>query len=313
METRANHILVGAFVMLMLAGIVVFIVWAAKIGPQREYDYYTIYFEHAVTGLSRTGEVRFNGIYVGSVRDIKLDPKKPGQVKVNIQVLAGTPINTHSVASLEVPAFTGVSYVQILEDDDEDKEGISELLPIIEGENYPVIPSQITGLQGLVLTAPELLERGIALLDQANKLFGDENIALVHNILADVEDVTDTIAAQKEDLRRAIILVRSTIERIDRVAETAETIAKDDMPLLIEDIRLAAGNFRKLSENLDATISENRDAVAAFTATALPEISQFVTEARRLAASLTRIAERIESDPAEFIFPPNKPQIEAPE
>ena len=134
METKAHHIIVGAFVLLMAAGAVIFLVWAAKIGPDREYDRYTIYFDTAVTGLSRNGDVRYNGIFVGSVESISLPADRPGQVRVDIRVLSGTPITNYSVATLSVLGLTGVSYVLITERDASEVPGQRQLLIAIGDE-----------------------------------------------------------------------------------------------------------------------------------------------------------------------------------
>ena len=311
METKAHHVIVGAFVLLMALGAVVFLIWAAKIGPDKEYDYYTIYFETAVTGLSRSGDVRYNGIFVGSVDSIRLSPDKPGQVRVDIKVNTGTPITTHSIATLSVAGLTGVSYVLISERDPDEVTGPRMMLATREGEDYPIIPARVTGLQGLFLTAPELLEEGIKLLAQGNKLFSDDNISLVHNILEDVETVTGGVADRTDDIQRAITALRSSMERIDKIAASAEGIAEEDLPTLMANLSEAAQNFRELSANLDAMVGENREAVSAFTSTALPEVSQMATEARRLISTLSRIAEQLEESPLDFVFPPQVPEIEA--
>ncbi|MFM7066341.1 MAG: hypothetical protein ACKO0U_05880, partial [Gammaproteobacteria bacterium] len=86
----------------------------------------------------------------------------------------------------------------------------------------------------------------------------------------------------------------------------------NDLPAALADFRKTAKNFEQLSQNLDAMVSENRPAVSNFASTALPELSQFAVEARRAAATLNRVLEKLDQGPADFIFPPKQPQIEAP-
>ena len=187
METRAHYIIVGAFVLLMAAGLVVFLVWAAKVGPDREYDYYTVNFDTAITGLARSANVRFNGILVGSVYDIDLHPDDPGNIRVDVRVYKGTPVTTHSVASVETLGLTGGTFLQISELD-EDEVGVPRgPLTTPRGEDYPVIPTRVTGLSGIMLTAPELLAQGIELLSRGNRILSDENIEAINGIIADVE------------------------------------------------------------------------------------------------------------------------------
>jgi phospholipid/cholesterol/gamma-HCH transport system substrate-binding protein len=310
METRAHHVLIGSFVLIMFVALIAFFIWAVKANIDQDYAYYNIYFDTPVTGLSRSGEVRFSGLLVGEVRDIAVDPRRASRVKVTIRVFANTPVTTDTVATLEVMGFTGVSFVQLINDDQDEKPGRKLTTP--PGEEYPVIPSRVTGLQGVFRTAPEVLASAIRVLDQANKLISDENIAKVSAILAHAETVSGAAAEGAPDLRDTIAQAREAMERINRVAENVETMSANDLPAALADVRKAARNFEQVSDNLNQMIAENRGAVSNFTSTALPEIGQFATEARRAAATLNRVLERIEQGPADFLFPPKSPQIEAP-
>jgi phospholipid/cholesterol/gamma-HCH transport system substrate-binding protein len=313
METKAHYVIVGSFVLLMAAGVVAFLIWAAKVGPQREYDYYTVNFDTSITGLSRSSAVRFNGIQVGSIYDIELDQDSPGVVRVDIQVFVGTPVTTHSVASVESMGLTGGSFLQISELAASEVSTPRLALRVLPGEEYPIIPSKVTGLSGLMLSAPELVQEGIELLSRGNRIFSDENIDLVHAILADAKVVTGGIAEKTADMQQAIVSLRSAMERVDRIAANIEGLTEDELAQLMTDFAAVAQNVRQLSNSLDAMVNENRVAITTFTSTALPEISQMATEARRLVSALSRIAEKLDESPVDFIFPPGKPMIEAPE
>lgn len=296
---------------MMLAGLVSMMIWVAKVDIDREYDFYTIYFEGPVTGLSRSGDVRFNGIYVGTVQGIQLDEKDPSRVKVTIRVFMGTPITKRSVATLEVLGLTGVSFVQISSDvpQSEAEEGAPS---IPKGEDYPVIASRVGGIQSLVTTAPELLNRGIMLLGRLSQIVRDENIVRVDNILTNIETVTGGVAAETAELQQAIRHLNSALARVDDISGSVGEMVDTDVRDLITDLREAASRFNSLSANLDSTVSENRTAITTFTSTALPEFAQFAADARRVAASLARIAERIEEDPAGFLFSDKAPEVQAP-
>jgi phospholipid/cholesterol/gamma-HCH transport system substrate-binding protein len=313
METRARYVIVGAFVLLMAAGVVGFLVWAAKIGPDREYDFYTINFETAITGLSSSGSVRFNGIYVGSVYDIELDTEDPGRVRVDIRVYRGTPVTTHSIASLDSMGLTGGTFIQISELSEIEVSVPRGPIQITGDEDYPIIPSKVAGLSGIMLSAPELLAQGIELLARGNRVLSDENIQTIGNILADVETLTDGVAGKTEDIQIAISSFRSTMERFDRIAGSVEEMTDTELAQLMADFAQVAQNVKQLTESLDALVNENRTAITTFTSTALPELSQLATDARRLVSALSRIAEKLDENPADFIFPPKVPEIEAAE
>ena len=85
METKANYILIGAFT---LIGILIgfgFVLWLAKVEVDRQYAYYDILFDN-VSGLSEAGDVRYNGLPVGQVVELRLAPQDPSKVLVRIEV-----------------------------------------------------------------------------------------------------------------------------------------------------------------------------------------------------------------------------------
>ena len=66
METRANHVVVGAVTLLLLALLAASVVWIARLneGRQNEYD---IFFKQSVDGLARGSEVAYAGVAVGQI------------------------------------------------------------------------------------------------------------------------------------------------------------------------------------------------------------------------------------------------------
>src|SRR5258708_12371859 len=112
METRANYVAVGAFVLLVLAGAVVTLLWLARGEFNRESTFYDIYFAGSVTGLAQGSVVRYNGIQVGRVVEIRIDPQNLSQVRATIEVDPTTPLtNSAAVPSLPIQAPTATTFV----------------------------------------------------------------------------------------------------------------------------------------------------------------------------------------------------------
>src|SRR5690242_4310754 len=109
METRANHVWVGAITLALLAALALFFVWLAGInkGEQDEYD---IFFKQSVAGLAKGSEVSFAGVPSGQVSLIELWKKDPGFVRVRIKVDEDTPILVGTTATIQ-GSFTGVSTI----------------------------------------------------------------------------------------------------------------------------------------------------------------------------------------------------------
>jgi phospholipid/cholesterol/gamma-HCH transport system substrate-binding protein len=101
METRASYLLVGGFTLVLMACLFAFIVWLAKSSfEEANSSRYHIYFTGSVAGLQEGSPVRYRGIALGTVRDIRIDPKNIARVQVTIEVAANTPIKEDAVAYL---------------------------------------------------------------------------------------------------------------------------------------------------------------------------------------------------------------------
>jgi phospholipid/cholesterol/gamma-HCH transport system substrate-binding protein len=101
METRANHVWVGAVTLLLLAGLAAAIVWIGRFG-QNDQRHFDILFSQAVDGLSKGSSVNFSGVPVGQVEKVELWPKDPNFVRVRIKVENQTPILVGTTASIQL-------------------------------------------------------------------------------------------------------------------------------------------------------------------------------------------------------------------
>ena len=61
METKANYVAVGAFVLVCAIGLVVSLLWLAGAQYAQEYDYYQAIFKGSVSGLGKGTTTRYNG------------------------------------------------------------------------------------------------------------------------------------------------------------------------------------------------------------------------------------------------------------
>ena len=113
MEPRANFVLIGAVTVILGVAVLLFVLWLGKASVDREYDHYQVIFEEAVTGLSKGSNVQFNGIQVGEVVGLKLDPDNLERVVARIRVGGDTPIRSDTRAQLGFQGLTGLAYIQL--------------------------------------------------------------------------------------------------------------------------------------------------------------------------------------------------------
>ncbi len=206
METRANYIVIGGFALAGFLGLLGFMLWFAQFELNRQFAYYDVRFT-SVAGLSRASEVRFAGLTVGQVVEVRLSPDGDGTVRARLEVAGDTPIRQDSIATIESMGVTGVSYVGITSGDP-----ASPLLQSDDG--IPEITAGRSVLQSLSEDAPQIVAQTLDVLQRINEVLDEDNRRKVETILdnlalssenlsgamADFSDVSRTIATATADI-----------------------------------------------------------------------------------------------------------------
>jgi phospholipid/cholesterol/gamma-HCH transport system substrate-binding protein len=188
MERNANYALVGLISTILLIGLIVFILWLTNFALSAKYDKYNIVFHGPISGLSKGGEVTFNGIKVGEVSEIKLDPQDSNLVIATARVQSDTPVRQDSYATLEPQGITGVTFVQITAGTP--SKPLLKTLPLKPGEEYPTMQAQAGGLSSLLAGGGTVMKSAAEALNRVNRILSDENIQKITAVIGDVQAVT---------------------------------------------------------------------------------------------------------------------------
>ena len=333
METRANHILIGGFVLIAIAGFFAFVIWLTRLEIDREFDYYRIYFSESVSGLSVGGDVRYNGIPVGRVTAIEIDAKRPSDVRVTAEVSSDTAIRADTVATLELQGITGVSFVQLTGGSAD----ASILEPGPDGEP-PEISSRRSAFKEIFAGAPEMINRITVLVEAFTKMANDD-LQAVGSILRNAEVLSNRLAKRAPEIEQLIVDMQKTAADLSRTASrmdglldrsddllesvdqtlsvargtltTVDVVLERDARQALGEFRDASASFGQLSGNIQAMLNENREPLSAFTEDGLVQFTRFIEEARVLVASASRLVEAIEQDPKQFLFGDQQQGFEA--
>ena len=137
METRANYLLVGSFVLILVFGLIGFVIWLAKVEFDTQFARYDIYFSGSVTGVQTGSPVKYRGINVGEVISVKIDPDNVARVLVTIEIRSDTPIREDTVATLTIQGLAGGVFLQLTG-------GTHDAQPLVakEGQRHPEIASR---------------------------------------------------------------------------------------------------------------------------------------------------------------------------
>ncbi|HUO03363.1 MAG TPA: MlaD family protein [Rhizomicrobium sp.] len=279
METKANYVAVGAFVLACVIGLVVTILWLAGVQYSQEYAYYQTFFKGPVTGLGKGTITRYNGIEVGRVTDLAFDPNDPQSVVVTLQVQPNLAIHEDSLASIESQGLTGASYVEI-------SGGTKNSPPLTAkpGQRYPVIRAKQSTLQQLEQSAPEVVAKLNVAASRLNDLLNDNNRRAVAHILASLDQTTTTIAKRSAD-------IDATLRNANEATANLRDASQDLKPT-IADVDTTVKKYGKVADDADAFI--NGDGLA--------QLSDLISETRRMVANLNKFSEQLNRDPSRILF-----------
>lgn len=297
METRVNPALVGAFVLGLGALLVAGLLWLAAGGAvQTRYDLYQATEDESVAGLNLNAPVKFNGVDVGKVREIHLDPLNPALVHLLFAIERGTPIKVDTVAVLRTQGLTGIAYVELSGGARD-----TELLRAVPPNRYPVIttrPSLSTRLENVLTT---VLAKMDGTSESVNAILSPANRAAFQSTLADLALVARTLAARRDSLDAGIAGAARTFQNtatataslaplVERIGRGADAVEKAGLEVANTSTQ-AAATVDLLGAQLKGLGSDT-----------LPELTRVLGELGALSVALRRLSEQTERDPRGLLF-----------
>ncbi|MBB34718.1 MAG: MCE family protein [Hirschia sp.] len=315
METRANFVLIGAFVFLAMGALVLFSVWISKAQFNQDYSVYDVVFDGPVNGLTEGGEVRFNGIKVGELTQLGLDEADPSDVIARIRVDSKTPVRMDSRAVLGFQGITGVTYIQISAGSTSEP-----LLPAGTPQNPARIPTEKTQLEELFDGGQDVLASSTDTLRRLNTVLSDENIRHFSNILENLDQISEQAAkdgALIADMRRAIKSMDDAGNNVNTAAISIDEAARnfdERFALVANDAVTFLGAADGAVQSADIAFADVAGAVNDLAGTLGPGaedvLNEFANAARELRILVTRldsVVQDVERDPREFVLGDNKP------
>ena len=308
METRAHHVLIGAFTLAVLLGALLFVLWLGKSSVDHAYAYYDVVFNESVTGLSKGGMVQYNGIKVGQVADLKLDPHDPRKVIARIQVGGDTPVKVDTGAKLGLLGLTGVAFIQLT--------GGSPGSPRLRGrgDHIPVIVAQNSELSKLLSSGEDIATNTNEVLQRLQELLSEQNVKRLGSTLQHLDETTAAIATERGQLRTALVQLadastrlNATLAQVDRLAGNTNALINDQGRATMQSAQASLQSFQRMSAQLQQVIAENRGALAAGTRGAA-ELGPTLHELQQTLRQINALSARLRPDPAGYLLGRDAPR-----
>lgn len=296
MEIRASYALVGLFTLLAILGLVGFTIWSAANANRSDMATYEVVFYGSVSGLSVGNDVLFNGVRVGQVRRITLNPDNPARVNVFVEIAGDTPVRSNSIARLEMRGMTGLAVVSISGGSTD-----SPLVKTPEKGSVPVIQTSASPLETFLDSAPDLIVSANKVMHNLHQLLGEHNQESVTKIL-------DSSAKLVTELSNRSQSLDSIIENADNLSGELTRFTANLNRLSNTEVKEAVAELNKLAKKLNALASNAEPGISAFARDGLNDARRALAEARILLSTLNRVALKLESDPSRFFFGSTLPE-----
>jgi phospholipid/cholesterol/gamma-HCH transport system substrate-binding protein len=271
METKASHIVTGAFTLAVIFGVFGFVYWVQSGGASSDRSAYRVVFAGSVSGLHTGSSVLFDGMRVGEVTKLALDPHDPRKVEALIALDRAVPVRADTKVSLDFQGLTGLAEISLTG-------GAADAAPLVADAGLPTIYTDPNASADVTQAARNVLSR-------INGLVG-ENEEAMRASMRNIETVTESLAKNSQRLDKVMAGLENLTGSGDNRGEIAE----------------AAVSIRKLADNLDKRTDEISTGLVRFSNSGLKEYEAFAVDGRRTLAELHKVIKNINDHPSQLIF-----------
>ncbi len=274
METRANYVAVGIFTLVALVTAFVLVYWFGRFDGRDQLVPLDIRIQGSVSGLGEGSLVTFNGIDVGRVSGLRLDPTDPRFVIVNTRINRNTPVRADTRANIGIRGLSGGAYVQ-LEGGSPQELRLLEVSEEADGETgaAPMITGDPAALADLVTRVNELANTTERVMETVEQ-FVSTNSSTVTRTLSNAETFSKALADNSGDVDEFLTSAGKVAESltslsqkldgsVSRLEAVLEAVDPQSVQATVESINRSAANIENLTKSAEAVLADAGRAVAA--------------------------------------------------
>ncbi len=234
MITRAQKARLGVFIVGSTALLVGAIALIAGLRLARDYDRYIVRYSDSVSGLEVGAAVKYHGLRVGKVDDMRIDDDDPRLVVVHLALNPGTPVTLSTRAEMGTVGITGLKYIELTEG----RRGETRRAP---GSEIPAGTSFIDRITG---RAEEVARRADELLRLLTDMLDEPTRLRLQTLVASADDLAlelrDTVRENRETFRTALQHARDLLDSARFLVDTLG----DGLDETMADIKSAVADLK---------------------------------------------------------------------
>ena len=302
MYSKVSYTVIGIFVMLFMAGIIFFAFWLGNTGFQEDYDLYLLRTKESVSGLSKDSGVKLKGVDIGTVSDIRVNPKNIEEVEITLKITKGIPIKEDMQGTISMFGLTGLSYVEI-----EGGTNGAKTLYSAEGD-LPVIQSGSSFLGRLENSFEDLSEKLVVILERGEELLSDENLKNFTALL----DNANKVAAKGTDVEEKMITTLDEAESAIKEFKTSfSKLSKNFDALAVDlhkEVKPSLKKFDSMTKSIDELALEIRKTVNRGDYNMGKIMQPTINDLREVAEQIDALTRQLRESPSDLLYKSNRPR-----
>jgi len=312
MPGRAQKIRLGVFVVISFMALVSIIAFFTSERYLRKEDTYYIAFEDiSVSGLEVGSPVKYLGVKVGTVQEIKIDPKNVSRVIVKVEVKEGTPIKADARADIASIGITGLKMLEI--------RGASQDAPLLKEGGFIQAGSSLS--KDITGKAEVIAEKAELVLNNLLEFTRQENLSkithMVETATKTFENVESMLEENRKEVHETVLAARSATVRLDTTMQVLRSAAMRAHNIVYSDtvaqilastrdvsLKLKEVNFESLIQELGAVVEQTNQMLTRINDEIDRGSVDFLAGMRQLRATLENLnqaSRMIEEDPSVLI------------
>lgn len=292
MDNRVNYTVVGAFVVGLTAALITIFAWLAAEHNGKQLRTYVTYFNESVSGLSKEAPVKYNGVEVGFVQRISLNPRKPRQVKVVLRIENKVPITKSTTATMITQGLTGIRFINLTPGKKHEV-----LLHAKSGKRYPVIQTKPSLIMRLDTVMTHLIDDVDEVTHSLHTLLNQHNTHALQRSLANIATVTTTLANNSGNLNASLNSFAEMSHNMEKFSKHLPQIS-NDLHTSAQAITSMSSEIKKAGNQAVKTLSDTRMTVEQASNQMMPEAYQALNNINNTAQSLESLLKSIEANPS---------------
>lgn len=282
MENKANYTIVGVFAIFFICAFAVAVFWLGKFGFRDDTDNYRVLAAESVSGLNIEAPVKYRGVVVGRVSDIRISTENTEQIEILLKIKKGTPIKTSSVAYIKPQGITGLSFLDITPGQNGDL-----LLRDVDKSALSTIKHAPSILSKFDSSIAGILDRTQSIIEKIDDSLNEKNLKRASEALENLNAITSKLSARLDEIGE---ITKNSKEL------PIETIAA------IKKISAAADSANSVATRLNDSIKRGEFDYKKDITGVTQEAKRLITQLRELSVESNTLVKNLQKNPSSLLF-----------